>query len=111
VEKYGKKFVHHVKTNFRILPVYVPLIFYSTLELIKEHITRIQGDFVITKTKPAKGFAQEIHNMRNILFAIQLLLIPLFVGVIYPVCARWNLLTTPLQRIGCGIMFSGISFL
>ncbi|XP_068900859.1 peptide transporter family 1-like isoform X4 [Tenebrio molitor] len=110
VEKYGKKFVHHVKTNFRILPVYVPLIFYSTLELIKEHITRIQGDFVITKTKPTKGFSQEIHNMRNILFAIQLLLIPLFVGVIYPVCARCNLLTTPLQRIGCGIMFSGISF-
>lgn len=39
-----------------------------------------------------------------------LIWIPLICLVIYPVCARYNLITTPLQRIGCGGMFVGVAY-
>ena len=39
-----------------------------------------------------------------------LVMIPLFNTVIYPLCAKCNLLTTSLQRIGLGFFMAALAF-
>ncbi|XP_068918153.1 peptide transporter family 1-like isoform X2 [Tenebrio molitor] len=108
-EKYGRELVRDIKTSFRMLSVYLPLIFDWALDVLWVRAWILQGSFMDDEL--GNGYNIRPTQMLVSNPVLLLILIPLFCLVVYPVCARYNLITTPLQRMGCGGMFIGVSFL
>lgn len=55
------------------------------------------------------GFVLKPDQMQIVNPLLILLMVPLFESVIYPLFKKCGLLT-PLQRIGCGLVLCGLSF-
>jgi solute carrier family 15 oligopeptide transporter 1 len=92
-----------------MVSVYLPLIFYWALDVLRPRAWILQGSFM--NGEIGNGYNIRPNQMSATNPVLILILIPLFCLVVYPVCAKYNLITTPLQRMGCGGMFIGVSFL
>jgi solute carrier family 15 oligopeptide transporter 1 len=107
-ERYGKKLVYHIKSNFKVLSVFLPLMIYGILDMNINTVWILQASLM--NGELGNGNIVEPKKMLIANPVLILIWIPLICLVIYPVCARYNLITTPLQRIGCGGMFVGVAY-
>lgn len=55
------------------------------------------------------GWVLKPDQMQIVNPLLILIMVPIFESLIYPLFKRWGLLT-PLQRIGSGLVFCGLSF-
>jgi POT family proton-dependent oligopeptide transporter len=107
-EKYSAKSIDAIKAVYRILAVFAFTIVFWALwdQNLSEWVlqaTRLNltlfGDFKILP---------EQINFINPLFLV--LLIPVFTSFIYPFLEKRGIKTTPLRRIGAGLVVIGIAF-
>lgn len=107
-EKYSAKSIDAIKAVYRILAVFAFTVVFWALwdQNLSEWVlqaTRLDltlfGDFKILP---------EQINFINPLFLV--LLIPVFTSVIYPLFDKRGIKTTPLRRIGAGLVVIGLAF-
>lgn len=105
-DKFDKQLIEDVKRVLAVAFVFIPLpVFWALYDQQGSRwtfqATRMNGDL--------GGFVLKPDQMQIINPLLILLLVPLFEAVIYP-CFKKSGLLTPLRRIGCGLVFCGLSF-
>uniref|UniRef100_A0A0P5N991 Oligopeptide transporter 1 n=1 Tax=Daphnia magna TaxID=35525 RepID=A0A0P5N991_9CRUS len=105
-DKFDKQLIEDVKRVLAVAFVFIPLpVFWALYDQQGSRWTfqamRMNGDL--------GGFVLKPDQMQIINPLLILLMVPLFEAVIYP-CFKKSGLLTPLRRIGCGLVFCGLSF-
>ncbi|KAK4036170.1 hypothetical protein OUZ56_028236 [Daphnia magna] len=105
-DKFDRQLIQDVKRVLAVAFVFIPLpVFWALYDQQGSRWTfqamRMNGDL--------GGFVLKPDQMQIINPLLILLLVPLFEAVIYP-CFKKSGLLTPLRRIGCGLVFCGLSF-
>uniref|UniRef100_A0A0P4ZTU7 Oligopeptide transporter 1 n=2 Tax=Daphnia magna TaxID=35525 RepID=A0A0P4ZTU7_9CRUS len=105
-DKFDKQLIQDVKRVLAVAFVFIPLpVFWALYDQQGSRWTfqamRMNGDL--------GGFVLKPDQMQIINPLLILLMVPLFEAVIYP-CFKKSGLLTPLRRIGCGLVFCGLSF-
>lgn len=107
IEKYGSKLVQDIKSTLGVLLMFLPMpIFWSLVDQIGTGWT-----FQARRMNGYIGFYTILPDQMQ--FANSLLYlswIPVFEYLIYPAFNKCHILTTPLQRITCGGIVTGLSF-
>ena len=108
-EKYCKEEIKEVKKFLKVLVMFIPFPIYWALL----HQTGSRWTFQATGMNGKIGNTRIKPDQINFLVpALSLLFIPLFDKIVYPLFAKINFLTTPLQKIGVsGIIISCSFFL
>merc|ERR1719278_1130990 len=106
-EKYENSLVEDVKTLLRVLVIFIPIpVFWALFDQSGSRWTfqaqRLNGMIGSTIIKP--------DQMQIVNPLLILALIPLFDQLIYPMFAKMNLLTKPLQRIAVGGVLTAFAF-
>lgn len=106
-EKYGEQLVEDVKCLLRILLLYTPVpVWFSLFDQLSSRWTfqaaRMDGSLGPLTIKP-----EQMVVINPILI---LILLPIFDRIIYPLCAKCNILVKPLQRMCLGASICAVSF-
>uniref|UniRef100_F6SF16 Solute carrier family 15 member 2-like n=1 Tax=Ciona intestinalis TaxID=7719 RepID=F6SF16_CIOIN len=105
---YEEREVNDFKAAMKAMFIFVPLpVFWCLLDQQGSTWT-LQAESMSGHLGAITLEPDQIQVMNPILI---LMLIPLFDFVIYPFLAKWNMLTTPLQRIGTGMIIASISYI
>ena len=106
-EKYCKEEVKEVKKFLKVLVMFIPFPIYWALL----HQTGSRWTFQATGMNGKIGNTRIKPDQINFLVpALSLLFIPLFDKIVYPLFAKINFLTTPLQKIGVSGVIISCSF-
>jgi len=106
-KKYGKDFIEDVRAVLNVLYMFIPFPIYWALfdqqgSLWTFQARRMNGDM---------GYFQVLPDQMQLANPFMILaFIPLFEYVVYPVFAKFGMLTKPLQRIVTGGTLAGVSF-
>ena len=107
-EKYGEDLVEDVKSLLRVLSLFLPFpVVFALFSQCGSRWTfqaaRMDGTIGAVTIKPEQmGIFQMI---------LTLLMLPMFNKIIYPLCAKCNILKKPLQKISVGAIICGVAFL
>ncbi|XP_078494097.1 solute carrier family 15 member 2-like [Ciona intestinalis] len=105
---YEEREINDFKAAMKAMFIFVPLpVFWCLLDQQGSTWT-LQAESMSGHLGAITLEPDQIQVMNPILI---LMLIPLFDFVIYPFLAKWNMLTTPLQRIGTGMIIAAISYI
>ena len=106
-EKYCKEEIKEVKKFLKVLVMFIPFPIYWALL----HQTGSRWTFQATGMNGKIGNTRIKPDQINFLVpALSLLFIPLFDKIVYPLFAKINFLTTPLQKIGVSGVIISCSF-
>jgi solute carrier family 15 oligopeptide transporter 1 len=107
-EKFGGVFVKDVKITLGVMIFFLPLIIYWTLYDLKSidwpYQASLMNRHIRADLTLSSAYTQSADSVLLLIF------IPIFLLVIYPLCDKYNLITTPLQRMGWGLVFDALAF-
>ncbi|XP_066249841.1 peptide transporter family 1 isoform X2 [Euwallacea similis] len=105
--KYGAKLVSDIKSLLKVLVIYIPIpVFWALYDQQGSGWT-----FQAVRMNGNIGFYTILPDQMQVVNPLLILaFIPLFTYGVYPVLAKCNLLTTPLQRLVCGGFLAAIAF-
>jgi len=109
IPKYGKRFCTELRYIFPILVMFIPCpFFWALFDLTGSRwtlsATQLNGQI-------SENFTLLPDQIQALNPIMVLLLIPTFNYIIYPLLAKCNLLTQPLQKMSCGMFISASAFL
>ncbi|KAL1517031.1 hypothetical protein ABEB36_000850 [Hypothenemus hampei] len=106
-EKYGTRLVTDIKSFMKVLVIFLPLpIFWALYDQQGSGWT-----FQAVRMDGNIGFYTILPDQMQVINPLLILaFIPLFSYGVYPLLAKCNLLTTPLQKMVCGGFLAAIAF-
>ncbi len=106
-KEYGTEAIEGIRSVWRVLSVFAFIPFFWALW------DQNQSEWVVQATKMDLSFMGITWQAEQISFVnagFILLFIPLFTSVIFPAIEKMGLKTTPLRRIGTGLVLTALSF-